>query len=395
MRRSYKYRIYPTKSQASNLENQFSMCRYLYNWSLEERIQKYEKEEKSVTYRDQSKKLPELKAEKPWFKGVYSQVLQDVLNRLDGSFQSFFSRVKEGNNPGFPKFKKKGQWDSITYPQFRSLPENKKLKIPKVGDIKIQYHRSIPYNAKIKTLTVKKEGARWFVSFSIEIPFEIERKPVKSAIGIDLGLIFFYKASDGSEVFAPKFFRKSEDKLKKLQKRLSKAEKLSPRYHKTLRAVQKTHHKIKNQRLDFLHKTANDLLKKSDAVMIENLNIKGMIKRAKPKQDNENSLSLNRSIRKSGLNKSILDASWYSFRQILEYKADALGKTVKTVAPHYTSQKCCGCGEIVKKSLSTRTHKCYNCGLVMDRDENAANNILGLGLESLGISSLRSLFFLE
>ena len=392
MRKSYKYRIYPTESQTSNLENQFSMCRYLYNWSLDERIQAYENEKKSISYKEQQNALPALKAEKPWFKGVYSQVLQDVLKRLDKGFQAFFARIKAGDaapadRPGFPKFKKKGQWNSITYPQFKFLPENGRLTVPKVGDIKIQYHREIPENAKIKTLTIRKEGTKWFVSFSIEMPFEIERKPVKSAIGIDLGLIFFYKASDGSEVFVPKFFRKSQDKLKKLQRKLSNATKRSPRYYKLLRAVQRTHHKIKNQRLDFLHKTANELLEKSDAIVLEDLNTKGMSKRPKPKQNEDGSYAKNGASRKAGLNKSILDAGWYSFRQILEYKADMLGKKVEAVAPHYTSQKCSGCGEIVRKSLSTRTHKCDNCGLIMDRDENAANNILRLGTESLGLSN--------
>jgi putative transposase len=262
--------------------------------------------------------------------------------------------------------------------------------VPKVGEIKTQYHREIPHNAKIKTLTVSKEGTKWFVSFSVEIPHEIEPKPIKSAIGIDLGLIYFYKASDGSEVKVPKHFRKSQGKLKKLQRKRSNAKKRSERYYKLLRAVQRVHHKIKNQRLDFLHKTAHCLLEKADAVILEDLNTKGLSRRPKPRPNDDGSYAPNGASRKAGLNKSILDASWDSFKLILEYKASFLGKKVEAVAPHYTSQKCSSCGEIVKKSLSTRTQRCTECGLVMDRDENAAVNVLGLGMGFLGFATLEA-----
>ncbi|MCP4748653.1 MAG: helix-turn-helix domain-containing protein, partial [Desulfobacteraceae bacterium] len=152
IRKSFKYRIYPTKSQITALENQFSMCRYLYNWNLQERIETYEKERLSVTYNQQQNKLPELKKQRPWFKSVYSQVLQDVLKRLDKGFQSFFQRTKQGGIPGFPKFKKKGQWNSITYPQYKKHPADI-ISVPKVGDIKMRYHRPIGESAKVKTLT--------------------------------------------------------------------------------------------------------------------------------------------------------------------------------------------------------------------------------------------------
>ena len=122
VRKSYKYRIYPTKSQVTNIENQFSMCRYLYNWNLAERIEIYAKEKETVSYNQQQNNLPSLKKEKPWFKSVYSQTLQDVLKRLDKGYKAFFRRMKKGENPGFPKFKKRGQWNSITYPQYSKIP---------------------------------------------------------------------------------------------------------------------------------------------------------------------------------------------------------------------------------------------------------------------------------
>jgi putative transposase len=384
MLKAFKYRIYPKESQITNLENQCSMCRHLYNWSLQERIKSYEEEGKSVTYYDQANKLPALKVEKPWYKGVSAQALQDVLRRLDKAFKAFFQRIKDGDIPGFPKFQKKGQWNSITFPQDIKLPSEGTIAVPKVGDVKIQYHREIPNNAKIKTLTIIKEGTKWFASFSVEYPLELELKPVQSVVGIDLGLIDFYYGSDGSQVSVPKFFRKREKQLKKLQKKLSKTQKRTPKYFDLLRAVQKVHFKIRCQRQDFLHKTANYLLDKFDAVVVENLNIKNMMKRPKAKQDENGIFIPNGASKKSGLNKSISDVGWSRFILFLKYKAEEKGKKIIEVNPKYTSQACSQCGTIVKKSLSTRTHRCCECDFVANRDHNAALNILGLGLQSLG-----------
>lgn len=383
VRKSFKYRIYPTKYQITNIENQFSMCRYLYNWSLKERIETYEKKQKSISYYDQANNLPDLKKEKPWFKGVYGQVLQQVLKRLDLAFQAFFRRIKEGDIPGFPKFKKKGEWDSILYPQYSERPEDNKIAVSKIGEIKIKYHREIPENAKIKTLAITKEGFKWFACFSVEYPFECEHKCGNTIYGIDLGLIDFYYGSDGESISVPKFFRKSERKLQIAQRKLSKTEKRTPKYRKHLRIVQRIHYKIKCQRRDFLHKAANYLLTKADNIVIEKLNIQGMSHRPKPKQDDNGSYLKNGAARKVGLNKSISDVGWYSFFLMLKYKAEVLGKKILEVAPHYTSQECSGCGNIVQKSLSTRTHKCTECGLQLNRDHNAAINIKRLATQSL------------
>ena len=221
MRKSYKYRIYPTQSQIGNLENTFSMCRYLYNWNLQERIAVYKETGDSVSYNQQQNKLPQLKEERPWYKGVYSQVLQDVLKRLDNSYKAFFRRVKSKDNPGFPHFKKKGQWDSITYPQFSKHPENNSVVVLKLGTVKIVYHHEIPELAKVKTLSIRKEAGKWFACFSFELDTQIELKQdLSKAVGIDLGLIDFFYPSFGDSISAPKYLRKSESKLKKLQVKL-------------------------------------------------------------------------------------------------------------------------------------------------------------------------------
>lgn len=360
------------------------MCRHLYNWSLDERRKAYETEQKTLTYVDQANTLPALKKEKPWFKGVYSQVLQQALKRLDGAYQFFFRRVKAGETPGFPKFKKKGQWDSITYPQFSDRPEGKQLTVPKVGDLTIQYHREIPSEAKIKTLTILKEGGKWFVTFSVELPFYPELKVPRTVLGLDLGLLDLYYASDGTHVPVPRFFRQAQERLKRLQQRLSKATKRTPRSRKLLLALQKVHYRVRCQRQDFLHKAANDVLAQADAVVVEDLNIAGMLRRPKPKAAEDGRPLPNGASAKGGLNKSIADAGWYQFVQILQHKAVKLGKQIVSVAPHYTSQDCSQCGTRVKKSLSTRTHQCPECGYTANRDLNASRNILGLGLQSLG-----------
>ena len=376
------------------------MCRHLYNWSLNDRIEAYEADERTLSYQQQQNGLPALKKEKPWYKGVHSQVLQNVLKRLDLGMQAFFRTVKKGETPGFPKFRKKGQWDSLTYPQFKTKPdENGELKVSKIGDIKLQYHRDIPDGAVIKTMTIKKEGHKFFCVFSCEIPVAVERKVQKGFVGLDLGLIDFFYDSDGHSVVVPKFFRKSEKRLKRLQRRFSvllekrkktkkdskERKSLDKIFQKQLKALQKVHSKIKNQRHHFLHHTANLVLsKKVDTVVVEDLNIQGMKRRPKPKKEGDEFVP-NGASAKSGLNKSISDVGWYSFLQILTYKAEAMGKSVLKVPPHYTSQDCSACGARIKKSLSNRTHSCTECGYVANRDHNAAINILRLGQQSLGL----------
>jgi putative transposase len=209
MKLTYKYRIYPLSSQITKIKNIFSMCRHLYNWSLKERMEAYEKEKHTVTYLEQQNALPGLKKQRPWFATVYSQVLQDVLQRLDKAYQRFFSQ-----KIGFPKYKKRGQWNSIAYPQFTDRPENGMITVPKVGKIRLIYHRPIPEEAKIKTLTLIQEGGKWFACFSVELPDRAEPKPKQTrAIGIDLGLNSFIYSSNGEALAAPHYLQKAKDKL--------------------------------------------------------------------------------------------------------------------------------------------------------------------------------------
>lgn len=388
MRKACKYRIYPSRSQITRLENQFSMCRHLYNWSLQERMDAYQNQGKSISYNQQQNSLPELKRSRPWFKGVHSQVLQDTLQRLDGAFQHFFRRVKSGEKkPGFPRFKKRGQWNSITYPQFQFRPfaqnGNMYIQVPKVGELKLVFHREIPWYAGIKTLTIKREGDKWFACFSMDTKTEPSepKRGLRSPIGIDLGLIDLFYASNGDHSWTPKYYRELQKHLARLQRKFSRTKKYTRKWYKLLKALRKTHYRIRCKREDFLHKEANRLLSKSDVIFHEDLNVQGMIRRPAPKQDENGQYLSNGACWKSGLNKSIADASWGKFLRLLRYKAKQYGKAVVAVPPYYTSQECPRCGTIVKKSLSTRTHDC-ECGFRANRDYTAALNILRVGLDT-------------
>ncbi len=382
IRKTYKYRIYLKKSQVTNLENQFSMCRHLYNWSLAERMDAYKNENRSISYNEQQNALPSLKKDRPWYKGVHSQVLQDTLKRLDKAYKAFFRRVKKGETPGFPKFKKRGQWNSLTYPQHVMHPDSY-IKVPKLGNVKVVLHRTVPKDAKVKTLNISKEAGKWFACFSVEEEIcPHESKQALSPLGLDLGLIDLYYSSDGQHSPAPKYYRKKQKHLTRLQQRLAKTSKSSPKWKKILRSVQKAHYRIACMRKDFLHKEANKVLGKSSLIVHEDLKICNMIRRPKPKQDVDGKYLPNGACWKSGMNKSIADIGWRMFLDFVGYKATWQRKNVIAVPPHYTSQTCPDCGDIVKKSLSTRTHACP-CGCRMHRDHAAAINILRIGLNTL------------
>lgn len=360
--RTYKYRLCPTKYQVQLLADTLESCRALYNCALEQRKLAYRQFGVSLNYYSQADELKEIKEYFPEYKQVHSQVLQDVLKRVDKAFQNFFHRLKSGKKPGYPRYKGYGWYDSFTYPQSGfSLSDNSKgnqrLKLSKIGNIKVKLHRKI--QGTVKTCTIKRELNNWYVCFSCEGEPEILPKTGKS-IGIDVGLEKFATLSDGMIIENPRYLRQSEAKLKREQRKLSRTKKGSNSRKKQKTKLAKMHLKIKNQRNDFLHKESYKLIDNYDVIVFEDLQVKNMIKN-------------------HHLAKSISDASWSKFIEYTSYKAESAGKEVILVNPRNTSQICSGCGVIVKKSLSVRVHKCPYCGLVLDRDINAAINILRAG----------------
>jgi len=366
MKRTFKYRIYPTKGQESTLTEWLNTCRILYNQSLHERKEAYERDKSSINYYDQANALKERKKGNGYFTAVHSQVLQDALKRLDKAFQNFFRRVKNGDDEaGYPRFKSKDRFNSFPFPQSGFKIEAEKLVLSKIGAIKLIQHREIPEAGIIKTCAIKRAVDQWYVTFVVELPdAEVEKKeitPTSSAIGVDLGLTDMATLSTGEKIDNPKWLRASEKKLAKEQRRLARKKKKSNNRKKQKAIVAMVHRKIRNQRSDFHHKISTELVADYDLIVFEDLKIKNMVKN-------------------HYLAKSISDAGWDQLVGFTSYKAEYAGKTMELVNPWRTSQECCICGNIQQMPLSQRIYRCSNCGTVMDRDENAAINIRNRGL---------------
>lgn len=355
MRKTYKFRLYPTKKQVQKLEWTLDMCRILYNSCLLDRKNHYEQTGKGLSRIKQQEILKSDKQTVESLKKIHSQALQDVLFRVDRAFQGFFRRLREKDGKaGYPRFKGEGRYDSITYPQqpgFQITPQG--LKLSKIGTIKIKLHRNI--DGTVKTCTIKRECNRWYACFSVE--YEPVEKPIPDkAIGIDMGIKSFAVTSDGEVIDNPKYFLKSEKKLISKQRQLSRKTRGSANRKKARKIVAKLHTKVRNQRSDFHHKVSRKLVDAYGFIAIEDLNIKGMVKNHR-------------------LAKHISDAGWGQFLNYLIYKAEEAGCKIEKVPPQYTSIKCSVCGQPVHKTLADRIHRCPFCNVVIDRDHNAAQNI--------------------
>lgn len=358
MRRTFQYRVQLSGETEAHCFNWIERCRKLYNLSLEQRITIYQQSKVSLSCYDQINQLPELKEAFPEFAQVGSQCLQDVLERLDKAFKSFFQRVKQGK-AGFPRFKSSDRYNSFTLKQAGWKLEGRYLYLAKIGRLKLFLSR--PIEGKIKTVTIRRvPTGEWFVSFSCdEVPKRMFSETTK-VIGIDVGIKSFLVDSDGCKVENPLFLKKSLKVLRVRQRRLSRRIKGSNRRKEARLQVAKTHEKITNQRKDFLHKVANHYIRNNKRIFVEDLKINNMVG--------------NRH-----LSRSISDSSWGMFFQMLSYKAEEAGREVIKVNPNGTSQRCSQCGERVQKSLAIRIHCCPFCGCVLDRDHNAAINIQSLG----------------
>jgi putative transposase len=365
MRKSFQYRIYPTKKQLTLLENTLEQCRLMYNHLLEMRKQSWELEKKGLSIYDQMNTFKALKQRVPDLNAVHSQVLQDIARRIELAYLSFFRRVKRGEKPGYPRFHGRGRYTSFTYPQSGFKVGEASVSLSKIGKVRAVIHR--PTEGIIKACTVKKTATgKWFVSFSCEI--EKSTLPhLENFVGLDAGVISFVTLSDGTHVANPRFFKSEEKALAKAQRGMSKHEQGNRDRRRKRKAVARVHERIANKRKDFAHKLSHKIVKEFGGIAVEDLNINNM------QQDNF-----------TCLNKSIADAAWNSFSNMLAYKAECAGRTFVRVNPAYTSQTCSRCGYRQKLKLSNRHYKCPCCELSLDRDENAALNILSLGLQAVG-----------
>jgi putative transposase len=365
MLKAFKYELFPTEPQKNAFNQHFGCTRFIYNWGLEQRIKSHAKGTK-LTCLDLANKLPELKKEHPWLSDVNSQTLQMPLRNLDNAFSRFFKKTGD-----FPKFKVKYRSiPKFQTPQHTKIDfKNQLVSLTKIPNIKFALDRT--FEGTIKTVTVKLTPTkRYFISILVDDGKELPVKPKinpQQTIGLDLGLKDFCIDSNGNKVPTPKFFRKSEQKLKHHQRMLSKKHKPkkkagSKHYQNQRLIVAKINERRANQRKDFLHKLSNKLIRENQSICLEDLAVGNMLKNHK-------------------LAKSIADAAWNEFRRQLEYKADWNGKNILTIGRFDPSSKVCNeCGVINQNlTLDQREWVC-DCGAKHDRDVNAAKNIKQLGL---------------
>lgn len=332
-------------------------CCQLYNAALEQRISAWKSQRKHVSKYDQQRQLTELRDSEPawWNMSVWAQ--RSALYRLDRAFQAFFRRCRSGQTPGYPRFRSVGRYDSFSIGRAVAIKSGR-LHIPKLGHVKINLYR--PLGGPILDVTIRRDGGgAWWASINCEIGQATEKVAVTSVAGIDLGLTSFATLSTGEQIANPRYLRRNEDTLAARQQSLERKCNGSKSREKTRRLVARAHQKISNQRLDHARKTAKTLYNRFDLIAYEDLNIKGMRRNRK-------------------LAKSISDVAWALFIRCLASKAEEAGKWLVPVNPRGTSQICSGCGAIVKKKLGERRHRCA-CGLDLDRDHNAALNVLRLG----------------
>lgn len=349
MRKTYKFQLYPNSKQRKNINKGLSQACFVYNKLVEKQKELYEKEEGRYSQYDMNLLTKEIKTP-----NLYSLVKQNISIRINESYKLFFSNIKRKIKASPPKFKKRIFYQSLTYPQSGYKFEGNRLHLSKLGMIKIKQHREIEGN--IKTITIKQTPTnKYFVFISCD---NLETKPneAKEIVGIDLGIKEFVTLSNGETISYPKFLKKSENKLAKYQRKLSKKKKGSKNKNKAKIKVAKVHEKIVNQRRDFFFKVADYLSNTFKIIAVEKLKIKNMIKN-------------------HCLAKSISDNSWGEFLLILDFKMQEKENEPIKVSPNYTSQDCSSCGNRQKMTLEKRTYNCSNCGLKIDRDLNASINI--------------------
>lgn len=359
MLKTFKVRLYPSKNQKRLLISTLETCRRFYNDCLAERKEAYEQEKRTVSKVEQLRKVKTLKATSPYAKHIHSHILQVVVSDLDKAFQHFFRRVKAGDTPGYPRFKGRNRFDSFGLKEYGNgfRLDGRRLKLSGVGRVCVRWHR--PIEGQIKTVRIVRKANKWYACFVCEV----EPTPLPqtgNAVGVDVGITSVITTSDGHKTENPRWYRQGQARLRRLQRTVARRKKGSSNRRKAVLMLQRHHERVRNQRRDYLNKRVHVLVQENDLIAIEDLQIKNLV-------------------HNRHLAKSILDAGWGYFRQQLASKAAEAGRTVVVVPPAYTSKTCSGCGAIFEHlSLADRWLEC-DCGLSLDRDHNAALNILRVG----------------
>ncbi|MFG2025225.1 RNA-guided endonuclease InsQ/TnpB family protein [Streptomyces sp. NPDC048825] len=391
MIRAYKFLLRPTIRQEQALRAMLADHCSLYNGALQERRDAWRHSSKtSINYGDQSAQLKEIRAFDPERQGRWSfSSQQATLRRLDKAFQAFFRRVRTGDQPGYPRFKGAGHFDTVVFPKdgdgcrWDSTPHDRqtRARLQGVGHIRVHQHRLV--KGRVKTVSVKREGSRWYVVLSCD---EVPAEPLPTTgavVGIDLGVTHFLTTSTGEHIANPRFLQEAAEELAEAQRHLATFPKRTKRRTKAHRAaarkVAKIHTRIRRQRLDHAHKTALTLVRDHDTIAHEKLNTAGMTRTPKPKPDPEQPgvFLPNQRAAKAGLNRTILDAGWGVFLAILTGKAESAGRSVIAVDPRNTSRTCPACGHTAQENRTTQAKfQCTACGMSANADHIGALNVL-------------------
>jgi len=359
MRQAFVYRLYPSRTQERTLESIFTTARYFYNDLLAERKEAWEKRGEAVDKTAQLRHVKECKATNPYAASVHSHILQVVADDLDKAFQAFFRRTKAGERPGYPRFRGANRWTSFGLKELGNgfKIDGRRLKLSGVGRIPVRWHR--PIEGDIKTVRISKKAGKWYAAFSCAVPNKEPLPPIGSSIGIDVGLTHLLTTSNGDRVENPRWYRTEQATLRIIQRRIARRTKGGSNRKRAVAQVQRQHERIGNRRKDYLNKIVADLVRSHDLIAIEDLRITNMT-------------------RNHHLSKSILDSGWGYLANHLTRKAACAGREVRLVDPAYTSKTCSGCGERFAQeiTLAVRWVTCQACGLSLDRDHNAAINIL-------------------
>ncbi|MGA3200425.1 MAG: transposase [Halobacteriota archaeon] len=356
--KTFKYKLEPNRKQKVLLNSTLDVCRELYNMGLEQRKMQ------RVGQFEQMRQVTALKSEFPEYKTVHAHVLQNVIKKLNRSFENFFRRCKEGGKVGFPRFKGRDRYDSFQFNNTGFNLSGRHLQLSKIGNVKVRLSRELPKGAVIKTCTVKRSVSGWFATLIVETTSQ--PLPVSELeVGIDVGISHFAALSDGTFVPNPRFYENGQAELRRAQRKVSRRHKSSNRRRKAVILLRKVHERIANKRLDFLHKHSTTIVQKFGLIAIEDLNVAGMSK--------------------GNLAKQILDASWSTWRRLLFYKAEWAGRTKVAVPPQYTSQECDECEFIHKDNRKSQAEfECIACGHKDNADTNSSKRILARARKQLG-----------
>jgi putative transposase len=371
MLRTFRYRLYPNQTQRERIRKTIDACRFVYNWALETKKAAYETDGTNLSWYDLNNRLIELKQNHPFLKDAYSQSLQQAIKRVLLAFQHYFRRLAQGKEKlGYPKFRRrKSHSQSFDVPQFFTVDVvARRVGLPKIGAVKAVFHRRFKGTVRTCTIVATITG-KFFISIVVDDGISSLPKPqvtVQTSVGIDVGLTTYATLSTGEKVENPRHYQNTLKRLKCLHRRMSKKRRGSRNREKARRRLANCYERVVNQRADFQQKLSTRLIRENQAIMVESLNVRGLIQNRR-------------------LAKSVADAAWSRFLEMVRYKAEWYGVTLIVVRQFTpTSKRCHDCGNLNEGlTLSDRTWTCPACGIQLDRDINAAKNIKMMGLESL------------